>query len=67
MGLLLIAILGGLSMVMTLAGTLYPVPDAPYSWLPYLYFAYLLIALAFFYRGRQRRSEPLSLEAVTQK
>ncbi len=55
MSLLVIAILGGVSMVMALAGTLYPVPDAPYSWLPYLYFAYLLIALVFFFRTRHNR------------
>jgi amino acid transporter len=67
MGLLAIAVLGGLSMVMALAGTLYPVPDAPYSWLPYLYFVYLVITLAFFYRGRQKRSTAIPLEAVTQK
>ena len=42
-------------MVMALAGTLYPVPAAPYSWLPYLYFAYLLIALFFFFRTRPSR------------
>ena len=41
---------------MALAGTLYPVPDAPYSWLPYLYFVYLFIALAFFFRTRQKRT-----------
>jgi amino acid transporter len=52
--LLVVAVLGGLSMVMALAGTLYPVPDAPYSWLPYLYFVYLLVAVGFFLRGRQR-------------
>jgi amino acid transporter len=55
MTLLVIAVLGGVSMVMALAGTLYPVPDAPYSWLPYLYFVYLLVALGFFFRGRQKR------------
>jgi amino acid transporter len=54
--LLAVAILGGACMVMALAGTLYPVPDAPYSWLPYLYFVYLLIALAFFFRTRQKSS-----------
>jgi len=54
--LLAVAILGGASMVMALAGTLYPVPDAPYSWLPYLYFVYLLVALAFFFRTRQKSS-----------
>ena len=52
--LLVIAILAGVSMVMALAGTLYPVPAAPYSWLPYLYFVYLLITLVFFYRTRRR-------------
>jgi amino acid transporter len=52
--LLVIAILGGVSMVMTLAGTLYPVPAAPYSWLPYLYFVYLLITLVFFFRTQRR-------------
>jgi amino acid transporter len=53
--LLVIAILGGASMVMTLAGTLYPVPGPPYSWLPYLYFAYLLITFIFFVGVRHKR------------
>jgi amino acid transporter len=52
--LLIVAILGGISMVMALAGTLYPVPDPPYSWLPYLYFVYLLVTVAFFFYTRQR-------------
>ena len=55
-GLLVIAILGGVSMVMALAGTLYPVPAPPYSWLPYLYFVYLLITLGFFFRSRRKRT-----------
>jgi amino acid transporter len=54
--LLVVAILGGLSMIMALAGTLYPVPAAPYSWLPYLYFVYLFITLGFFFRTRRKRS-----------
>jgi len=52
--LLAIAVLGGVSMVMALAGTLYPVPAAPYSWLPYLYFVYLLLTV-FFFRTRHMR------------
>ena len=53
----MIAILGGVSMVMALAGTLYPRPAPPYSWLPYLYFVYLLITLAFFFfRTRRKRT-----------
>jgi Na+/H+ antiporter NhaC len=51
---LVIAVLGGVSMVMALAGTLYPVPDAPYSWLPYLYFVYVLVAVAFFFYTREK-------------
>ena len=53
---LVIAFLGGVSMVMALAGTLYPVPAPPYSWLPYLYFVYLLVTLVFFIRKRHKRS-----------
>jgi amino acid transporter len=53
--LMVVAILGGASMVMALAGTLYPVPDPPYSWLPYLYFVYLLITLIFFFGVRHKR------------
>jgi hypothetical protein len=55
LALLVTAILAGISMVMALAGTLYPVPAPPYSWLPYLYFVYLLITLVFFFRTRQKR------------
>jgi amino acid transporter len=55
LALLVTAILAGISMVMALAGTLYPVPAAPYSWLPYLYFVYLLITLVFFFHSRQKR------------
>jgi hypothetical protein len=39
---------------MALAGTLYPVPAPPYSWLPYLYFVYILITLVFFFRTRNK-------------
>jgi amino acid transporter len=52
---LVTAILGGASMVMAMAGTFYPVPDPPYSWLPYLYFVYLLITLIFFFGVRHKR------------
>jgi amino acid transporter len=58
--LLVVAILGGLSMVLALAGTLYPVPAAPYSWLPYLYFFYVLITLGFFFRNRRKRSSVIA-------
>jgi hypothetical protein len=60
LALLVTAILAGISMVMALAGTLYPVPAAPYSWLPYLYFVYLLITLVFFFRTQQKRGAPIN-------
>jgi hypothetical protein len=53
---LVVAILAGLSMIMALAGTLYPVPDPPYSWLPYLYFVYVIVAVAFSFYVKQKRS-----------
>jgi amino acid transporter len=58
--LLVTAILAGISMVMALAGTLYPVPAAPYSWLPYLYFVYLLVALVFFFRTQRKNGAPVN-------
>jgi amino acid transporter len=57
---LVVAILGGLSMILALAGTLYPVPAAPYSWLPYLYFFYVLVTLGFFFRTRRKQSPVVS-------
>jgi amino acid transporter len=38
-----------LAMLLALAGTLYPVPEAPYNWLPYIYLGYLLAGLVAFY------------------
>jgi len=53
---LVVAIVAGLSMIMALAGTLYPVPEPPYSWLPYLYFVYVIVAVAFSFYVKQKRS-----------
>jgi amino acid transporter len=61
---LVVAILAGISMIMTLAGTLYPVPDPPYSWLPYLYFVYLLVAVVFSFYIKQKRSSVAVTEEV---
>ena len=71
LALLVTAILAGISMVMALAGTLYPVPAAPYSWLPYLYFVYLLISAGFLFshpakaeHRSQRNGHPLVTRLV---
>jgi amino acid transporter len=39
--------LGVLAILLALAGTLYPVPEAPYSWLPYIFLAYLAAGLGW--------------------
>jgi hypothetical protein len=36
-------------MLLAMAGTLYPIPAAPYNTLPYYYLAYLAVGLACFY------------------
>ena len=46
-GTLLLAVAGTLAMLLALAGTLYPIPDSPYNWLPYVYLAYILCGIAW--------------------
>jgi amino acid transporter len=46
--LLLLSIAATAAMVLALVGTLYPVPPAPYNWLPYLYLGYLIAGLVWF-------------------
>ncbi len=41
---LCIAIAGAAAMLAAFVGNLYPMPQAPYSWLPYVYLGYLLAA-----------------------
>jgi hypothetical protein len=41
-----LAIAAALAMLLAMAGTLYPIPAAPYNVLPYIYLAYLLAGLA---------------------
>lgn len=45
---LALGVAGCVAMLFILAGTLYPVPERPYNWLPYIYLGYLLAGLAWF-------------------
>jgi amino acid transporter len=45
------------AMLLALAGNLYPVPEGPYGKLPYIYLAYLVAGMSwFFWRVRKRKS-----------
>lgn len=51
-----------LAMALVLEGTLYPVPDAPKNWLPYLFLAYLAAGVGW--HGWQRRGGGQSLPGL---
>ncbi|HEY4049508.1 MAG TPA: hypothetical protein VGM27_21810, partial [Acidobacteriaceae bacterium] len=53
-----VSVLAVLAMSVALFGSLYPVPPAPYSLLPYLYTGLLLAGFAYS-AVRSARSEPL--------
>ena len=59
-GILWIAVAGAVAMVLAFVGNLYPMPQAPYSWLPYIYLGYLLAAfIANRWMGLERRTRSI--------
>jgi amino acid transporter len=55
-----LSIAAAIAMLLALAGTLYPVPNRPYNWLPYIYLAYILCGMAWFALST-RKTTPASL------
>src|SRR5277367_3778453 len=53
--------LAAAAMLLALVGNLYPVPEGPYGKLPYIYLAYLIAGLAWFF-WRARHQKPPLLE-----
>jgi hypothetical protein len=47
------------AMAIVLAGTVYPVPDFPKNWLPYLFLLYLAVAIGW-HLFSDRRESPKS-------
>jgi len=61
---ILLSVLAVAAMVLVLAGTLYPVPEAPLNWLPYIFLLYLAVAAGFnAFQARQLRRQ-VALEPV---
>ncbi|HEY0795813.1 MAG TPA: APC family permease [Acidisarcina sp.] len=46
-----------LAMLLALVGTIYPTPDPPYNWLPYVYLVYIAGGLAWYFMQRRRTTE----------
>jgi amino acid transporter len=53
---LILSTITTLAIVLALAGTLYPVPERPYNWLPYVYLVYILGGVAWFAFTTRRQS-----------
>jgi len=53
-GTVVLAILAVAAMAIVLAGTLYPVPDFPKNWLPYLFLLYLAVAVGWHWFSARR-------------
>jgi amino acid transporter len=51
--------LGAVLMVLSLAGSVYPVPAAPYNYFPYAFLAYMLIGLVWYFYMKQRKPQIL--------
>jgi amino acid transporter len=45
----------GVAIVFSVAGTLYPVPEAPLNWLPYLYLLYIACGVGWYWFTARRR------------
>jgi amino acid transporter len=54
-GTILLSLAATLAMAGALAGSLYPVPDPPYRWLPYMYLVYLGCGTGWFYLNRRNQ------------
>jgi len=51
--------LGAVFMVLSLVGSVYPVPAAPYNYFPYAFLAYMVIGLLWYLYMKQRRPQIL--------
>jgi drug/metabolite transporter (DMT)-like permease len=69
LAIVVLAVASVLAMVLVLEGTLYPIPEAPKNWLPYLFLAYLGAAVAWYgWQTRESRRPGVSvvLEPVSE-
>lgn len=61
---IVLSVLAVAAMALVLAGTLYPVPEAPKNWLPYIFLLYLAAAAGYNgWQARRLRAQP-SLEPI---
>lgn len=56
-----VSALAGVAMLLALAGNLYPVPEGPYGKLPYIYLAYVIAGLLWFFAGKRSRARRATL------
>ena len=59
---ILLGVMGSALMLFVIVGSVYPIPEYPYSILPYVFFAYLLMGAAWF--ARLKATSPQTLASI---
>jgi amino acid transporter len=65
-GVIILAAAAVAAMILVLAGTLYPIPEAPKNWLPYLFLLYLVVAVGWHGSQSGKRRDRMEARLISE-